>query len=74
MYDCESIMVDNQGEIYVVSKVCAGSKPLFQHVPSSAWGLENRTTVHGGVAVPIISTLLDPVGGDISPDGTEVFC
>ncbi|KAL4231295.1 hypothetical protein ACF0H5_008875 [Mactra antiquata] len=72
-YDCETIMVDPTGEVYVVSKVCAGSHALFQLVPSSAWGLENRTWVTGAVSVPITSQRLGPVGGDMSPDGREIL-
>lgn len=70
--DCETVMVDPRGEVYVVSKVDDG-RGKFVLLPSSAWGRPNRTYVHDGVYLKINSRRDNPTGGDISPDGTEIL-
>jgi hypothetical protein len=65
-------MVDNHGEVYVVSKVSAGHHPKFVHLPSYAWGTGRRDYVSNGVYMTITSRSHNPVGGDISPSGHEV--
>ena len=49
-----------------------GGRGKFVQLPSSAWGNTSRTLVNGGVYLDIHTILPDPVGGDISPQGTEV--
>ncbi|KAH3855621.1 uncharacterized protein LOC127871057 [Dreissena polymorpha] len=72
-HDCETVMVDNHGEVYVVSKVSAGNHPKLVHLPHSAWGTNHRVFVNEGVHLPVTTGSYDPVGGDISPDGHEVL-
>lgn len=72
-HDCETVMVDNHGEVYVVSKVSAGHHPKFVHLPSYAWGTGRRDYVSNGVYMTITSRSYNPVGGDISPSGHEVL-
>ena len=67
-------MVDPNGEVYVVSKVSAGHHAKFVHLPSSAWGAHHRVNVNDGVYLTITEKNHYPVGGDISPAGTEVKC
>ncbi|XP_052772653.1 uncharacterized protein LOC128211678 [Mya arenaria] len=72
-HDCETVMVDNKGEVYLVSKVGAGHHAKLVHLPSHAWGTNQREYVNEGVYLSVTSRSYNPVGGDISPDGTEVL-
>lgn len=65
-------MVDNHGEVYVVSKVGAGHHPKIVHLPSYIWGSNHHVWVNEGVYAAFTSSANAPVGGDISPDGREV--
>ena len=74
--DCETLMVDPKGEVYLISKNHNGRGVLF-HLPSTAWAKpgshSHRVHVTSTVAVPTPSSHPDPVAGDISPDGNEVL-
>ncbi|KAL4231294.1 hypothetical protein ACF0H5_008874 [Mactra antiquata] len=72
-HDCETVMVDPKGEVYVVSKVGAGHHAKVVHLPSYAWGSHQRVYVNDGVYVSFTASSNSPVGGDISPDGREVL-
>ncbi|XP_052761671.1 uncharacterized protein LOC128204300 [Mya arenaria] len=73
-YDCETIMVDEQGEVYVISKVMSWNQPKLAHLPRHAWGTNQRVNVSMGVFLPELTSNRDnPTAGDISPDGTEVL-
>lgn len=65
-------MVDPRGEVYVVSKVGPGHHGKFVHLPASAWNQHHHVWVNDGVYLPITASSNSPVGGDISPSGTEV--
>lgn len=71
--DCETVMVDNIGEVYLLSKVSAGDRPKLVQLPSDAWGSNTRRFLDEGVYLPITSKRVDPVAGDISPSGKEVL-
>ncbi|KAK3602251.1 hypothetical protein CHS0354_034488 [Potamilus streckersoni] len=70
--DCETLMVDPKGEIYIISKV-VGGKGLIAHIPSS--GFDSGKTVHvsSSAYLSISTSHPDPVGGDISPSGDEIL-
>jgi len=70
--DCETLMVDNHADVYVVSKRHYGNGKIFQ-LPKSAWGNQNAVHLYNGVTVPVSTTSYGPVGGDISPNGEEVL-
>jgi hypothetical protein len=72
-HDCETVMVDPRGEVYVISKVSPGRHGKVVHLPSNAWGRSYRTQVNSGVYLSITASSNGPVGGDISPDGKEVL-
>ncbi|XP_052772654.1 uncharacterized protein LOC128211679 [Mya arenaria] len=69
--NCETLMVDPKGEVYVLSKVGTGGKhPKLVHLPDSAWTAHHRVQVNEGIMIPHTHTF---VGGDISPNGQEVL-
>ncbi|KAL3888405.1 hypothetical protein ACJMK2_000773 [Sinanodonta woodiana] len=70
--DCETLMVDPVGEIYIISKV-DGGKGLIGHIPSSAWDSGKTVHVSSSAYLNISTSHLDPVGGDISPSGDEIL-
>ncbi|XP_062585509.1 uncharacterized protein LOC134247184 [Saccostrea cucullata] len=72
-HDCETLLVDPRGEVYVVSKVGPGHHGKFVHLPSSAWNQHHHVWVNDGVYLPITASSNSPVGGDISPLGTEIL-
>ncbi|KAK3094540.1 hypothetical protein FSP39_003062 [Pinctada imbricata] len=71
-HDCETLMVDNRGEIYLVSKRHNAHGYVF-HVPKEAWGTHQNEYLTGGVHLPLNTGDYGPVGGDISPDGRAVL-
>ena len=70
--DCETLMVDPQANVYLISKVSDGRGALY-YLPNSAWGTGHRVHVDSAADVSAPSTHKDPVGGDISPDGNGVL-
>lgn len=72
-HDCETLLVDPRGEVYVVSKVGPGHHGKFVHLPASAWNQHHHVWVNDGVYLPITASSNSPVGGDISPSGTELL-
>lgn len=70
--NCETLMVDPRGQVYVISKV-QGGLGKFVQLPSTAWGRSDRTHVHDGVYLTVRTKNENPTGGDISPDGREML-
>jgi hypothetical protein len=70
--DCETLMVDPAANLYIVSKVQNGHGTIAK-LPQSAWGTSTRVDVSSTAHINIHSSKTDPVGGDISFDGTEVL-
>ena len=70
--DCETLMVDPQANVYIVSRVDDGRGVLFQ-LPNSAWGTGQKVQISSTAVIYAPSTHHDPVGGDISPNGKEVL-
>ena len=72
--DAESLMVDPDGDLYIISKV-HGGRGLFAKLPRAGWGATHPVTI------PIQDTAIlrlhtsnnDPQGADISPSGTELL-
>lgn len=69
--DCEIIMVDPEGEIYLVSKN-TGIPGKVVHVPSYAWNNVSKINLTDLISLSFHTGKPDPTGGDISPNGTEV--
>ena len=70
--DCETLMVDPQANVYIVSRVDDGRGILFQ-LPNTAWGTGQKVQISSSAVIYAPSTHHDPVGGDISPNGKEVL-
>ncbi|XP_063402315.1 uncharacterized protein LOC134686575 [Mytilus trossulus] len=70
--DGQTLLVDNHGEIYMVSNV-NGGKGLMVHIPASAWGSTTPFNATSSVHLNITTSHHDPGAGDISPDGTELI-
>jgi hypothetical protein len=62
--DCETVMVDGNGEVYIVSRVLGG-RGMFVHLPSTAWGATSPVPVRSNVFIPVATTHHGPLGGDI---------
>lgn len=73
--NAETLMVDPQANLYVVSKVSNGHHAKITRIPKSAWGSGHTYNANDNAAhtVHMTSPHNDPVGGDISPDGHEVL-
>ncbi|XP_013417509.1 uncharacterized protein LOC106178750 [Lingula anatina] len=71
--ESESLLTDPQGEMYLVTKVDAGQRPKVYNVPKIGWGSPNPVRLSNGVTLPITSVKNGPLGGDISPDGSEIL-
>ncbi|XP_052092965.1 uncharacterized protein LOC127729270 [Mytilus californianus] len=69
--NCEIIMVDPKGDIYLVSKT-TGVPAKAVYVPSSAWNNPDITNLTDLVSMSFHTEHPDPTGGDISPNGTEM--
>ncbi|XP_064596817.1 uncharacterized protein LOC135463489 [Liolophura sinensis] len=71
--DCETLMIDPQGELYIASKT--DDEPSWiAHVPTNGnWGTGTVVKVHRQAKFPFYTSKKNPVGGDISPDGTEML-
>ena len=71
-YDSETLMVDTNGDIYVVTK-----SPRSSSAPSSVYKLDVQTNIADMVgtmiSLPGIGLLNQVTGGDISPDGTSIL-
>jgi hypothetical protein len=65
-------MVENNGEIYVVSNVLGG-KGLMAHLPASGWGSTTPVNATASVRLNITTHHHDPGAGDISPDRTQLL-
>ena len=72
--DCETLLVDPQGEVYLISRGQPGiSSARLAHVPSSGWNSGNTVPITNLVNLNLPLTGNDPTGGDISPDGRELL-
>ena len=61
-------MVSPARDVYLVSKAKYGRGKLVR-LPRDAWGKEERVNITHGTFLPIYSSLMGPVAGDISPSG-----
>ncbi|KAJ8314610.1 hypothetical protein KUTeg_006760 [Tegillarca granosa] len=70
----QTLLVDNDGEVYVVTNVLGGRAKMYI-LPYFAWGEPERTYVHStsSVHLPLHTSHHDPVGGDISPNGEDLL-
>lgn len=64
--------MDPHGEMYIISKVQGGAGAIA-HLPSTAWGAANAVPLTILGHLTFTTSHPDPVGGDISPDGTEIL-
>lgn len=69
----KALMVDNSGELYIISLAHAGEHALFFWIPKHAWGSNIVTSASVGTFIGVTSQQKDPVGGDISPNGKEIL-
>ncbi|KAL4233449.1 hypothetical protein ACF0H5_008130 [Mactra antiquata] len=70
--DCETLMVGPDANLYIISKADNAQGTIAQ-LPYTAWGTNTRIDVSSTAIINIQSTKSDPVGGDISFDGTEIL-
>ena len=72
-YDAETLMVDPEGTVFVVSKSADGNGRLYS-VPA-AWDSGEVIALNrrNGTTLQLNSYEKNPTAGDISPDGTEVL-
>ncbi|KAK3088664.1 hypothetical protein FSP39_022072 [Pinctada imbricata] len=71
--DVETLMVDPSGNVILVSKVDGGNGKVGL-IPASAFSTSNTFNITNSTILAIPPTKhSDPLGGDISPDGTEVI-
>lgn len=70
--DCETLLVDPQGEVYLVTKI-KGQAAKAAHVPSSGWNSGTTVALNNLVTLAFHTANNDPTGGDISPDGREIL-
>ncbi|XP_033724782.1 uncharacterized protein LOC117314787 [Pecten maximus] len=70
--DSETLMVDPQGNVYVISKVANG-KGQVGMIDSSAWENSTIAVVANLTTLPLSTGNEDPSGGDISLDGNEIL-
>ncbi|KAH3811979.1 uncharacterized protein LOC127835341 [Dreissena polymorpha] len=70
--DCETLMVDPNANLYIISKAPNG-RGIIAQLPTSAWGTGTRVAISSTAYLNIDSTHNDPVGGDISPSGNRVL-
>jgi len=70
--DCETLMIDPTGQLYIMSKVDNGGSRMAA-LPSSAWGGQRvNLDMTQAATCKVFTTHNDPQGGDISPDGKEM--
>ncbi|KAK7090470.1 uncharacterized protein [Littorina saxatilis] len=72
--DAESLMLDPDGDLYVISKV-HGGRAVFAKLPRAGWGSNYPVTIplENTAILRIHTDHNDPQGADISPDGTELL-
>jgi len=72
--DAESLMVDPQGDLYVISKV-KGGNALFAQLPRDGWGATTPVPIpsHMTASINLHTTHHDPQGADLSPDGRQLL-
>ncbi|KAK7489187.1 hypothetical protein BaRGS_00019565, partial [Batillaria attramentaria] len=72
--DAESLMIDPEGNLYIISKV-KGGQALFAKLPASGWGASDPEPIPESdtARLNIETNKNDPQGADISPDGTEIL-
>lgn len=70
--ECQTLMVDPNGQLYVISTVLGGSGKIA-HLPQSSWGQAQPAVINSMSTVAITTRHHDPRGGDISPNGEGVI-
>ncbi|XP_033764201.1 uncharacterized protein LOC117345265 [Pecten maximus] len=70
--DSETLMVDPQRNLYLISKVADGQGRVGM-IHSSAWNHSSLPMVSDLIILPLSTGSDDPTGGDISPDGQEIL-
>lgn len=72
--DAESLMVDPQGNLYVISKA-SGGEARFAPLPAAGWQSSSPVTVtdQGSVLLHLHTAHRDPQGGDLSSDGLSLL-
>ncbi|XP_076461681.1 uncharacterized protein LOC143294136 [Babylonia areolata] len=72
--DAESLMIDQAGDLYIISKVHGGDA-LFAKLPPNGWGSAVGVKVghHDTVRLGLQTTHNDPQGADLSPDGRNML-
>ena len=70
--DCETLLVDPLGEMYIVSKI-KGQAAKAAHVPKSAFESGTTVALTNIVLLSFHTSNNDPTGGDLSPNGHEIL-
>ena len=70
--DCETLLVDPQGEVYIISKV-KNAAAKAAHVPKAGWNSGTTVALTNLVPLAFHTTHPDPTGGDLSPNGKELL-
>lgn len=71
--NAESLMVDPEGDVYVISKVQPSHVPKLYPLPRFAWGKSVRVPLILGYPVAIRPASEGPVAADISWRGDEIL-
>jgi hypothetical protein len=66
------LLVDPQGEVYIISKV-NGSPAKAAHLPRSGWNSGTVVFLTNWVSLTFFTHHPDPTGGDLSPNGRELL-
>ena len=72
--DAESLMIDPDGDLYVISKV-HGGRGLLAKLPRGGWGAVHPVTIptNDTAILRLHTSRNDPQGADISPWGGELL-
>ncbi|XP_069107311.1 uncharacterized protein [Argopecten irradians] len=71
--DCETLMMDPQRNIYLISKVNGGRGKIGM-INSTAWNNSSvKVNVDNLVTIPLSTNSNDPTGGDIAPNGRDIL-
>lgn len=70
--NCETLMVDPQGEMFIISNV-KGAAAKAAHVPKSGFDSGTTVALTNTVSLSFHTSHSDPTGGDLSPNGREIL-
>ena len=72
--NAESLMIDPEGDLFVISKVHGGDA-LFARLPPSGWGASTPVAIpsHATARLGLHTGHKDPQGGELSPDGRALL-